>query len=274
AGGVRAGAGGPVAARRGGARGAAAARGAARSAGRRGGGPGAGARPPGAARAAGLQPRAERDRAQRPRRDGTGEHAAGRRGRGTGRGEHRSSGRRRPGRATGRTLPARQRARAYGAARRSRRRRPGAGDRPHDHARAPGPPSHPGTRRRWSCRAGGAPDRRCGRRGRPPRTGELTRAVGLAPSRVLSVHVHPTSRTAASVSTSDIWARVATFATAVDGALDRWLAEHHRVGLSEYRALGLLVAAPAKELRIAELAHAVGLTSTSTTRLVSRLESK
>ncbi|HLV57204.1 MAG TPA: MarR family transcriptional regulator [Actinotalea caeni] len=76
------------------------------------------------------------------------------------------------------------------------------------------------------------------------------------------------------MSTSDTWARVATFATAVDGALDRWLAEHHRVGLSEYRALGLLVAAPAKELRIAELAHAVGLTSTSTTRLVSRLESK
>src|SRR5690606_25829955 len=90
----------------------------------------------------------------------------------------------------------------------------------------------------------------------------------------MSVHVHTTSRTAASVSTSDTWARVATFATAVAGALAAWLAENVSVGVSEYRAFGLLVAAPARELRIEELARAVGLTSTSTTRLVSRLESK
>jgi len=70
------------------------------------------------------------------------------------------------------------------------------------------------------------------------------------------------------------WAQVAMFASAVDATLDRWLTDTYRVGLTEYRALALLGAAPDKELRIAALAQRVGLTSTSTTRLVSRLEAK
>ena len=67
---------------------------------------------------------------------------------------------------------------------------------------------------------------------------------------------------------------MAAFASAVDASLDRWLSGNYRVGLTEYRALTVLSRAPDKELRIAALAQSVGLTSTSTTRLVSRLEAK
>lgn len=74
--------------------------------------------------------------------------------------------------------------------------------------------------------------------------------------------------------TSGAWSRVAAFASAVDANLDKWLGDNYRVGLTEYRALTLLSQAPDKELRITMLAQQVGLTSTSTTRLVSRLESK
>lgn len=73
---------------------------------------------------------------------------------------------------------------------------------------------------------------------------------------------------------SQAWSRVAAFASAVDASLDKWLADTYRVGLTEYRALTLLSQASDKELRIAVLAQRVGLTSTSTTRLVSRLEAK
>lgn len=70
------------------------------------------------------------------------------------------------------------------------------------------------------------------------------------------------------------WSRVAAFASAVDAGLDKWLGDKYRLGLTEYRALTLLSQAPDKELRIAVLAQRVGLTSTSTTRLVNRLEAK
>lgn len=70
------------------------------------------------------------------------------------------------------------------------------------------------------------------------------------------------------------WARVAAFASAVDANLEKWLSDNYRLGLTEYRALTLLSQAPDKELRITALAQQVGLTSTSTTRLVSRLEAK
>lgn len=70
------------------------------------------------------------------------------------------------------------------------------------------------------------------------------------------------------------WSRVAALASAVDANLDKWLSDDYRLGLTEYRALTLLSQASEKELRIAMLAQGVGLTSTSTTRLVSRLESK
>lgn len=74
--------------------------------------------------------------------------------------------------------------------------------------------------------------------------------------------------------TGSAWSRVAAFASAVDANLDKWLGDNYRLGLTEYRALMLLSQASDKELRIAVLAQRVGLTSTSTTRLVSRLESK
>lgn len=70
------------------------------------------------------------------------------------------------------------------------------------------------------------------------------------------------------------WTQVAAFASALDADLDRWLSENYRLGLSEFRALALLADSPDQELRIAALAQSVGLTSTSTTRLVSRLAGK
>ncbi|MBK0421891.1 MarR family transcriptional regulator [Leucobacter sp. CSA2] len=70
------------------------------------------------------------------------------------------------------------------------------------------------------------------------------------------------------------WTRVAAFASAFDANLDRWLSEHFNLGLTEYWALNFMEQAPDRELRIAALAQNVGLTSTSTTRLVSRLEAK
>ncbi|WP_190246475.1 MarR family winged helix-turn-helix transcriptional regulator, partial [Brevibacterium casei] len=73
---------------------------------------------------------------------------------------------------------------------------------------------------------------------------------------------------------SGAWSRVAAFASAVDASLDKWLGDNCRLGLTEYRALTLLSQESSKELRITVLAQRVGLTSTSTTRLVSRLESK
>lgn len=76
------------------------------------------------------------------------------------------------------------------------------------------------------------------------------------------------------VSVSGAWSRVAAFASAVDASLDKWLGDNYRLGLTEYRALTLLSQASDKELRITVLAQRVGLTSTSTTRLVSRLEAK
>lgn len=70
------------------------------------------------------------------------------------------------------------------------------------------------------------------------------------------------------------WSAVAAFASAVDASLDKWLADTHRVGLTEFRALTLVARESDKELRVNELAHRVGLNQSSATRLVSRLETK
>ena len=88
------------------------------------------------------------------------------------------------------------------------------------------------------------------------------------------MHTHPEGEGGAAGSASSAWARVAAFASAVDANLDKWLGDRYRLGLTEYRALALLSKASDKELRITMLAQRVGLTSTSTTRLVSRLEAK
>lgn len=89
----------------------------------------------------------------------------------------------------------------------------------------------------------------------------------------MHTHLSP-SRPSRQAGASRAWSQVAAFAGAVDASLDKWLTDSYRVGLSEYRALTLLSQASDKELRISVLAQAVGLTSTSTTRLVSRLETK
>lgn len=73
---------------------------------------------------------------------------------------------------------------------------------------------------------------------------------------------------------TDAWATLAAFASAVDGSLDKWLAENHGVGLTEFRALAAVSRAADKELRVSELAQRIGLTQSSATRLVSRLEVK
>lgn len=70
------------------------------------------------------------------------------------------------------------------------------------------------------------------------------------------------------------WSRVTAFAAAIDAGLDKWLADTHRVGLTEFRALALVSRAADKELRVNDLAQRVGLNQSSATRLVSRLESK
>ncbi|MGJ3508720.1 MarR family winged helix-turn-helix transcriptional regulator [Enemella sp. A6] len=88
------------------------------------------------------------------------------------------------------------------------------------------------------------------------------------------MHTHLPDRSPGTLACGETWSRVATFVSAVDANLDRWLTDTHRVGLSDYRALAAISRAPDKELRIAVLAERIRLTSTSTTRLVSRLETK
>ncbi|MFE3280106.1 MarR family winged helix-turn-helix transcriptional regulator [Nocardia sp. NPDC059239] len=70
------------------------------------------------------------------------------------------------------------------------------------------------------------------------------------------------------------WVRVSSFVAEVDAGLGTWLAEHHGLALTEYRALGHLGAMPDKELRISELARRIGLNQSSVTRLLGRLEAK
>ncbi|TVT50703.1 MarR family transcriptional regulator [Amycolatopsis rhizosphaerae] len=70
------------------------------------------------------------------------------------------------------------------------------------------------------------------------------------------------------------WSEVAAFTSAIDAALGKWLADVHRIGLTEYRALAHLAQAPDRELRVNDLAQKVGLNQSSATRLVSRLEEK
>ena len=73
---------------------------------------------------------------------------------------------------------------------------------------------------------------------------------------------------------SAAWSAVAAFASAVDSDLDKWLAGTYRIGLTEFRALVLLSREQDKELRVNDLARRVGLSQSSATRLVSRMEAK
>lgn len=76
------------------------------------------------------------------------------------------------------------------------------------------------------------------------------------------------------VGITDAWTTVAAFASAVEGRLDKWLVEGYGVGLTEFRALTAVSREVDKELRVSELAQRIGLSQSSATRLVSRLEAK
>ncbi|GAA1953250.1 MarR family winged helix-turn-helix transcriptional regulator [Catenulispora subtropica] len=68
-----------------------------------------------------------------------------------------------------------------------------------------------------------------------------------------------------------LWDGVLALHNRVEGELADALARRHGLGLSEYRALGHLAAAEKGELRMSELAVAVGLNQSSVTRLATRL---
>ena len=73
---------------------------------------------------------------------------------------------------------------------------------------------------------------------------------------------------------SAAWSQIAAFASSMDASLGKWLMDHHRIGLTDYRALAHLSRASDKELRVNDLAQRIGLNQSSVTRLVSRLEAK
>ena len=73
---------------------------------------------------------------------------------------------------------------------------------------------------------------------------------------------------------TDAWSQVATFVSAVEAGLGRWLTTTYGLGLTEYRALVHLSQSPDNELRVNDLAHKIGLNQSSATRLISRLEDK
>ncbi|GAA0651989.1 MarR family transcriptional regulator [Kutzneria viridogrisea] len=68
------------------------------------------------------------------------------------------------------------------------------------------------------------------------------------------------------------WSRVVTLHGRVEQELAKALQRQHGLGLSEYRALAQLAATECGELRIQELADAIGLNQSSVSRLVARLE--
>lgn len=68
-----------------------------------------------------------------------------------------------------------------------------------------------------------------------------------------------------------MWHRFLALHAHVEHRLSASLQRHHGLGLSEYRALGFLAAAPRNELRMQELADRLGLNQSSVTRLVGRL---
>ncbi|MBC2874845.1 MarR family transcriptional regulator [Streptomyces mobaraensis] len=68
-----------------------------------------------------------------------------------------------------------------------------------------------------------------------------------------------------------MWHRFLALHAHVEHRLSTALQRHHGLGLSEYRALGFLAAAPRSELRMQELADRLGLNQSSVTRLVGRL---
>jgi DNA-binding MarR family transcriptional regulator len=70
----------------------------------------------------------------------------------------------------------------------------------------------------------------------------------------------------------ETWGRQLALHTRVEQELAKALQRRHGLGLSEYRALGKLATARKGELRMQELAEAIGLNQSSVSRMVARLE--
>ncbi|MEU4251855.1 MarR family transcriptional regulator [Amycolatopsis sp. NPDC026612] len=68
------------------------------------------------------------------------------------------------------------------------------------------------------------------------------------------------------------WGRVLVLHARIEQELAKALQRRHGLGLSEYRALGKLVAGPRGGLRMQELAEAIGLNQSSVSRMCARLE--
>lgn len=68
------------------------------------------------------------------------------------------------------------------------------------------------------------------------------------------------------------WGRVLALHGRIEQELAKALQRKHGLGLSEYRALDKLIAAEKGELRMQELAEAMGLNQSSVSRMVARLE--
>jgi DNA-binding MarR family transcriptional regulator len=68
------------------------------------------------------------------------------------------------------------------------------------------------------------------------------------------------------------WDRLVVLHARIEHELGRALQRRHGLGLTEYRALGKLVAGPPGGLRMQELAEAIGLNQSSVSRMCARLE--
>ncbi|WP_290053460.1 MarR family winged helix-turn-helix transcriptional regulator [Amycolatopsis solani] len=68
------------------------------------------------------------------------------------------------------------------------------------------------------------------------------------------------------------WGRMLVLHARIEQDLAKALQRRHGLGLSEYRALGKLVAGPRGGLRMQELADAIGLNQSSVSRMCARLE--
>ncbi len=68
------------------------------------------------------------------------------------------------------------------------------------------------------------------------------------------------------------WTLLLRLTGLVEADLSRALQRRHALGLSEFRALSQLAASGDGELRMQELAEAIGLNQSSVTRLATRLE--
>ena len=73
---------------------------------------------------------------------------------------------------------------------------------------------------------------------------------------------------------TDQWTKIARKVSFIESALNKWLESSFSIGLTEFRAALLISKSPDKELRITELAQELGLSQSSTTRLVERMERK